>query len=432
MKIEGTLLTEFWLGATALLLLAAVFLLFPKIFLRARGVQDLAQSNRDWFETRRDELARSGDPDPELLQDARLRVLEDGLEPGSAGRESAADATDASSGPHIPMLMVLLLLLALGMYWKLGAGVDVQLARTLDNFSPESSEADYRRLMLQVEERSAQRPQNLHYQAMLGRFYMNEGDYARARDLYAGLAKDAPGDAGALALAAQARYLEAGRVLDQDSQLLAEQALSIDPHQRTALGLLGMAAYEGGEYQAAITYWRRLLVMEDPNSSSAQMIQGVIARAEAALGGDVTPSPHGESPSVADGQASAAAGMGAPVAAAAGGLGVSIRLELAADLAANPGDTVFVFARNPALESRMPVAVQRLTVAQLPATLRLDDAASMAGQKISELDEVLIIARVSPSGQPTEAAAIAQAQLGPLAPDDGSTTHALVLAIKKN
>jgi cytochrome c-type biogenesis protein CcmH len=261
---------------------------------------------------------------------------------------------------------------------------------------------------------------------MLGNFYMEEGDYQRASVLYRGLAARAPNDAGAAARAAQAGFLAAGRVLGPEDKLLAERALGIDPHQRTALGLLGMAAYEGGEYQAAVTYWRRLLVMEDPNSQSAQMIQGVIARAEAELGGDgaaVQP-PHAVAAAPAPGSPAA----GAPAAGSpADALGVTLRLELAQGARAAPGDTVFVFARNPALESRMPVAVKRLTAAQLPVTLRLDDASSMAGQKISELAMVDVVARVSPTGQPGEQHATLQASLSDLPPVSGERVHTLIL-----
>jgi cytochrome c-type biogenesis protein CcmH len=234
------------------------------------------------------------------------------------------------------------------------------------------------------------------------------------------LAEQAPGDASALALAAQASFLAADRELDQDSQMLAERALSVDPHQRTALGLLGMVAYEKGQYQAAIGYWQRLLVMEDPTSESARMIQGVIARAESALAGtgDVA---------VASAHSTDTAGRSEPAAATASGSGVSIRLQLAAGVDANPTDTVFVFARNPAVQSRMPVAVQRLTVAQLPLSVRLDDSNSMAGQLISELELVNIVARVSPSGQAGAQYATLQAELSALQPDGGEQVHQLVL-----
>ncbi len=408
-----------WLAGGLLLGLAAIFLLLPDLFLRRGQVQDLTASNRDWFEQRRAELSLDPVPDDELLQDARLRVLED-ADSSIPSANTPMASTDGSNTAGRLLLLLALAVLALVLYWQLGAAADVHLTRTLQGLSDESNEEDYRQLMLLVEQRAGERPQNLHYQAMLGRFYMNEADYGRARVLYLKLIERAPGDAGALALAAQASYLAAGRVLDTDSQMLAERALSIDPHQPTALGLLGMAAYENTQYQAAIAYWQRLLLMEDPDASSAQMIQGVIARAQAALAGAGTgSSPH---------TASAGTGTPAPAeAAATAGAGIHLRLELAPGSEVKDSDTVFVFARNPALESRMPVAVQRLTVDQLPLSLRLDDSNSMAGQKLSALKQVSVVARVSPSGRPDAQSASYQAELGPLQPAADGPVHTLVL-----
>jgi cytochrome c-type biogenesis protein CcmH len=73
------------------------------------------------------------------------------------------------------------------------------------------------------------------------------------------------------------------------------------------------------------------------------------------------------------------------------------------------------------------VAVKRLTASQLPVTLRLDDASSMAGQKISELTAVDVVARVSPSGQPGEQHATLQASISDLPPGPGEQVHTLVL-----
>ncbi len=414
-------MTEFWWGAIALLALAGVFLLLPGIFLRKRRIADPGSTNRDWFMNRQAELEPgAGDTGvddsqkDELLQDARLRLLEE----ADAEQGDSGNGNGGGTGVQAPVLLAILALVAVGLYWQLGGNEDVALKRQLDALTAESSEADYRRLMLKVEDRSIQRPDNLNYQAMLGRFYMNEGDYVRARAVYLSLAELAPNDAGAPALAAQAGFLAAGRQLGTEDQLLAEKALSIDPHQRTALGLLGMVAYEKQEYQAAVTYWRRLLVMEDPTSSAAEMIRGVIAQAEAAAAG-VTPPPHSA--------VAAAEPAAAPEPAASAGAGVTVRLELAQGATPAPGDTVFVFARNPAIDTRMPVAVKRLTASQLPVTLRLDDASSMAGQKISELAAVDVVARVSPSGQPGEQHATLQASMSDLPPGSGEQVHTLVL-----
>ena len=73
------------------------------------------------------------------------------------------------------------------------------------------------------------------------------------------------------------------------------------------------------------------------------------------------------------------------------------------------------------------MAVKRFSAAQLPVTLRLDDAASMAGQKISELPAVDVVARVSPSGRPEEEHATLKASVSDLPPASGEQVHTLVL-----
>jgi cytochrome c-type biogenesis protein CcmH len=179
----------------------------------------------------------------------------------------------------------------------------------------------------------------------------------------------------------------------------AEQALAVNPHQRTALGLLGMASFEQGKYRAAIEYWERLLAMEAPGSDGANMIAGVIRTARERLG---------------DAPAGQPAAQPVQESQAPGGAGVTVRVN--APQGIDPGDTVFVLARNADSDSRMPIAVRRLSAAQLPVTLRLDDSSSMAGQKLSETESVLVVVQVSPDGRPGEASASWLGQAGPLAP----------------
>ena len=62
--------------------------------------------------------------------------------------------------------------------------------------------------------------------------------------------------------------------------------------------------------------------------------------------------------------------------------------------------TVFVFARA-ASGPPMPLAIQRLTVGQLPATITLDDSNGMLpNMKLSDFPQVVIGARISRSGDP--------------------------------
>jgi cytochrome c-type biogenesis protein CcmH len=273
-------------------------------------------------------------------------------------------------------------------------------------------------LMQAIEVRSAQRPENLHYVALLGRYYMGQENYARAASVYGELAREAPGDAQALAYAAQAEYLAAGRVLSDNTRMLAEQSLAVDPHQRTALGLLGMASFEQGQYRAAIEYWQRLLAVEEPGSESANMIASVVSMAREKLGEGGAEMLSQQSPVVADTSADI-------------GAGVTVSVTLPAGARVADSDTVFVLARNAEIDSRMPIAVQRLRGSQLPLTLRLDDSNSMAGQKLSQTASVLVVVQVSPGGQPGEANASWLGQAGPLAPSTDSEPVSIQLVPAK-
>jgi cytochrome c-type biogenesis protein CcmH len=402
-------LTSLIVACGGLVLLSALFYLFPRK--RAGGVEeDLARSNLEWYRLRQAELAEESGA---LQDDARLRLLEDEQQKAPA----VAAATASQSFP-LWILLPLVALVSSGLYFQLGAAPDVMISRQMKSLGDNATPQDMERLIQDVEKRSAQRPDNMHYTALLGRFYMGQKDYARAAQTYSALAEDAPEDAQALAYAAQAEYLASGRALSDSARMKAEQALAVDPHQRTALGLLGMASFEQQQYRAAIEYWQRLLVMEPPDSESGRMIAGVIETARQKLG---------EAP-----LAAATQGNGEPAAdlapvASADSPGVTVHVALPDGAAVNPGDTVFILARNAASNSRMPIAVQRLQGSQLPVTLRLDDRNSMAGQKLSETDSVVVIVQVSPGGQPGEANASWLGQAGPLAPSMASEPLDIVL-----
>lgn len=395
-------MSGFIVACAALVLFSGVFYLFPR---RREGVdEDQARANLDWYRLREEEIARDGDE--ALRDDARLRLLEDDQQSVTAG--SPHEPAPGGSFP-VWILLPLIAVASASLYYLLGAAPDVAITRQLEQIDENSSEQDMAQLIDAIEKRSAQRPDNLNYIALLGRYYMGQQDYGRAASTYSALVEDAPEDAQALAYAAQAEYLAAGRSLSDSARMKAEQALAVNPHQRTALGLLGMASFEQGQYRAAIEYWQRLLAMETPGSESANMIAGVIQSAQQKLG---------EAPAVASASP-------APVAADPAGAGVTVTVSGGDGI--NPGDTVFILARNAQSESRMPIAVRRMQGAQLPLTLRLDDSNSMAGQKLSETESVMVVVQVSPNGQPGDANATWTGQAGPLAPSLDGEAIAITL-----
>ncbi len=395
-------MTGFLIACALLILLSTAFVLVPKN--RTGGAdEDLERANLEWFKLRQQELQEEGND--ELAEDARLRLLED--EQPTADLPSAAQS---SSGFPGWVLLLVVALFSCGLYFKLGSVQDVLITEELSSLGEGGTPEQMQALIHKIEKRSAQRPENLHYTALLGRYYMGQQDYSQAARSYEELAAEAPQDAQALAYAAQARYLSAGRKLDDQARMRAEQALAVDPHQRTALGLLGMASYEQGQYRAAIEYWQRLVAMEPPGSETARMIGGIIEKAREQLGEPA--------PAAAEAVAATQAELGA---------GVTVTVSLPEGASVSPSDTVFVLARNSESDSRMPIAVQRLQGSQLPLQLRLDDSNSMAGQKLSETASVLVVVQVSPEGRPGEANATWIGQAGPLAPSADSAPVAIVL-----
>ena len=404
-------MTTFIVGCAVLVLLSGLFYLFPRR--RSGGAdEELERANIEWYRLRQAELAEEGAD--ALQDDARLRLLEDEQQAGAVARPAPA-AT--GSFPGWVLLPVVALLSSL-LYYQLGAAPDVLISRQLQALENSDDPAQTAALIDAIRDRVDQRPGNLDYVALLGRYYMGRQEYARAAATYAELARQAPEDAYALAYAAQAEYLAAGRQLSERARMWAEQALAIQPHQRTALGLLGMASFEQQQYREAIGYWQRLLVTEQPGSESANMINGVIEAARQRLG---------ETGETAVAAAHTPQSDGAAGDVAASGAGVTVRVALPEGAQVAPSDTVFVLARNAASDSRMPIAVQRLQAGQLPVTLRLDDSNSMAGQKLSATESVLVVVQVSPDGRPGEAGATWLGEAGPLAPSTALEPLEIVL-----
>ena len=97
---------------------------------------------------------------------------------------------------------------------------------------------------------------------------------------------------------------------------------------------------------------------------------------------------------------------------------VAGRVALAPALAgrAGPEDTVFILAR-PAEGSRMPLAVLRKQVKDLPLSFRLDDSMAMApGTIISKQARVVVSARISKSGEAMPRPGDLSGQSAPVAP----------------
>ncbi|KQU65922.1 MULTISPECIES: c-type cytochrome biogenesis protein CcmI [unclassified Rhizobacter] len=192
---------------------------------------------------------------------------------------------------------------------------------------------------------------------------------------------------------------------------LVQQALAIDPNNAMALSMSATAAYQRQDMKTAAAQWQQLLPMLPPESDYAKFIVQTLGEIRGGTAGAAASAPVASAARASAPAATAAsAGTTAPTAAnkpAAGtATSVSGRVTLSPALASKvqPGDTVFVFARAPQ-GPRMPLAVKRGLVSDLPMDFVLDDSTAMSPQfKLSSVPEVRIEVRVSRNGSATPAA----------------------------
>ncbi|MBE0547833.1 MAG: c-type cytochrome biogenesis protein CcmI, partial [Rubrivivax sp.] len=96
-------------------------------------------------------------------------------------------------------------------------------------------------------------------------------------------------------------------------------------------------------------------------------------------------------PTVVRAMAAAASGVQSAAAPVVSG---TVRMATRLAGQTSPEDTVFVFAR-PAEGSRMPLAILRKQVKDLPLDFRFEVSPTVAASRL------VVVARISPTGQPT-------------------------------
>jgi len=190
---------------------------------------------------------------------------------------------------------------------------------------------------------------------------------------------------------------------DQAGNLLLK-ALELEPDHVKALWLAGHWKNRQGEYADAVRYWQRAAGQLPPDGKDAQVIAQQIRQARERLApGEVVEAPIPPQ----------------QTAAAEKAITVSVTLDPQVAAGAAPEDTVFIFARAVS-GPRMPLAIERRQVSDLPVMITLDDStAMMPSMKLSNFDAVAVGARVSKSGTAMPQSGDLQGLVEPIAPDSG-------------
>ncbi|HXU93727.1 MAG TPA: c-type cytochrome biogenesis protein CcmI [Gallionella sp.] len=389
-------MTLFWIVCAVLLIVALLFVVLP-LWRASANNNDVLRDAAN-LEILRDQSA-------ELETDLRNGLLsQEAFEQGKRELQARLVEEVKTHGQvvklaHNPakklavVLAVLLPLFAVPLYLTIGnpkAMLKQEILATADGFGIVRSEA----ALQELEKKMERMPENPDGWLLLARSYAELQRFPDAARAYQKLVQLVPNEAQLWADYADVVAMNNGQSLKGEPTQFLDKALALDGNNTAALALSGSAAMERGDYAAAITHWQKLVDLLPQDYPNVQMIHDGIKQAKEFLAMQ-----KGGKQKLAEIDAAQKAEKAA---AANPAMAVSGKVALSPSLAAkvSPTDTVFVLARA-ANGPKMPLAVFRKQVKDLPLEFTLDDSMAMQPQlKLSGFSEVVVVARVSKSGTP--------------------------------
>ncbi len=368
----------FWIFAALMLALALYFILPP---LLGRGASPRHNAETG-LATQRERLAslsarhERGELSAEQYASARdavARALVENLESTAAPAGSRGTRTPAWIAGSIALALPAI---SVALYLWLGSTQSLVPNATTAPPGAEQAAASIERMVENLAQKLQANPDDAQGWLMLARSYQVLERYALSADAF-GRAHELLGDdPKLLADYAEVAALANANQLAGLPASLIETVLALDPENQKGLWLAGFASLQDGDAPAAIDYWTRLLQQMPEGSEQADQVRAMITQAGGEVqGADAMPEPAARS-------------------------ALRVRVSISAALAdrVSGEETLFVFAR--ALDGPpMPLAIQRLTAAEIPLTVSLDDSMGMLpAMKLSNFPQVLVGARVSRSG----------------------------------
>ncbi|MCK9283261.1 MAG: c-type cytochrome biogenesis protein CcmI [Rhodocyclaceae bacterium] len=374
-----------FLICAALLAFVSLAIVLAPLLRTAQPDRKAGESSDLSLDILREQLAelehRAGDVDRSEYEADRAEIERRALE--DFGNVSPpAEAVDTPRRGLAATIGLTVCALAIGLYLLIGEpdvlrsgggpGADGQQAAHA--ITPQQIQS----MVSKLAERLQQSPNDPDGWFMLARSYNALGRYPEAAAAFGRASELMPDNAQLLSDYADTLAMAQGRSLLGAPEALINRALKADPRNVKALALSGSAAFERRKYAAAISEWRKVLAIVPAESGVATSIRNSIVDAESRLSGR--------------------AGEPVSVAATTASIRGVVSLDAGLRKTVADSDTVFIFARAVS-GPRMPLAILRATVRDLPKRFELNDSMGMPdGPKLSDFSQVVVGARVSRSG----------------------------------
>ncbi len=421
----------FWILTILMLLVAIGLLVYPILKVRKASTtvaykdsnlnindEKIKELDLDLKEGRIDQLfykAAREELDRELLIDIPAESKETAaLHYAGAAKRHPALALMITI--FIPAL-VLLLYLQLGMHSASDEAFIASQKRPQQSASAGGAStnppASMEQLTKQLEARIEQNGGSVQDWTMLARAHKYLGQYGLAEKSFTVALQQDENNAQLMLELAEMMALNNNRQFTEPSRELVRKAYALEPNNANVLWFSGVAEYQFGNYQQAIDRLTALLPLARDEEDVVKSATAMISKSREQLIAAGQEMPELEvllgvttiteaAPVVRPATATAASVSPAASTTATTGstTSLSVTVNVSDDVRKkfNANDVVFVYAKAKQ-GPRMPLAAQRMTLAELPVTVLLDDNMAMVeGMNLSAFEQLVISARVSKSG----------------------------------
>ncbi len=280
-------------------------------------------------------------------------------------------------------VLVLLPLFAVALYFKIGnpelLNVDEQrpgLATGGSNSIPEIND-----LLLQLEQRIAEQPDNPRGWELAARTYMSLERYEEAEHAYSRLNQLVPRNPDFLSAWADATIMLDDNSYSSNASALVEQALEISPNHQNSLWIAALGASSLEQYDRALSHLESLRSQVADEPDTVEQLDRLISYNRGLAGYSLETANESQQ---------------------ALGKVINVTVNVDSHLVGNldGSEVIFVIARSkngpPA-----PLAVSTHRLEELPVTVSLSSAQAMiANMNIDLFDEIEVLARISRNGTP--------------------------------
>lgn len=409
----------FWVLMVLMLLVAIVVLVYPLLKVRSSKSLAYKESNLKINEEKIRELdldLKEGRIDQHFYKSAREELDRELLIDIPAVNKQNAALHYASVATRHPALAIMITIfvpmLALLLYLQLGmhSASEESFVASQQQSQPQASQAlpSVEEMTSKLEAHIEKNGGTVQEWTMLGRAHKYLGNYELAAKAFSVVLEKDSNNVEVMLEKAEMLALSNNQNFSPEARELVLKAYELAPDNANALWFAGVAEYQYGNYQQAIDHLVKLIPHAGGEEDVMKSIISIVAKSREQLIASGKEMPELDDLLGAQVMAAAGTAVAAPAdpasstttSAAASMTSLTVTVDVSPEVRQkfDASDAIFVYAKAKQ-GPRMPLAVQRMTLSALPATVVLDDSMAMVdGMNLSAFDQLVVSARVTKSG----------------------------------